>query len=300
MRISASPTVLAVFFLTLAGISPAPAQEMAVIGVGSMQSSVGGADTDAFQAMIETQLVKSNKFKIIERSRLAEILKEKGLGSVGLTTGSNNTLSGIEGVDYLVYGTITKLGQASSGTSVAGISVGGTTIEMSVDLRVIDAHTGEIVRAETVGEQVKSGGRMSGLGLGGFGRRAADPLADVQRLNAQSITAAIATAIYPIKVIAKQADGSIVVNYGDSILNVGDTLRIFKLGETFKDPDTGKVLGSEETEVGVLRVTEATAAFSKATLVSGAADVGNQARRLSSAEAGDAQKNQRNGGRLPN
>jgi hypothetical protein len=270
----------------------------AVIGVGQMESSIAGADPASFQTMIETQLVKTNKFKIIERSRLAEILKEKGLNAMGLTTGGN-PLSGIEGVDYLVYGSITKLGKSSSGTSVAGVSFGGGSVEMAVDLRVIDAHTGEIVRADTVGEQAKAGGTFSGAGLGGFGKKAADPLADVQRLTAQSITALITTTIYPIKVIAKQADGTYVVNYGDSILTEGDVLKIFKLGESFKDPDTGKVLGSEETEIGVLRVKEATGTFSKATLVSGEAEVGNQARRLSTNDAAKAPVDKRNGAKLP-
>ena len=271
---------------------------VAILGVGGIETSIRGADPVSFQTMLETQLVKTNKFKIIERSRLAEILKEKGLGSVGVTTGSNNSFSGVQGVDYLIYGSITKLGKAGSATNVGGMSFGGNSVEMAVDLRVIDAHNGEIIKADTVGEQIKAGGGFSS-GVFSTANKTADPLADVQRLTAKSIAAVITTTIYPIKVIAKQGDGTYVVNYGDSVLTNGDVLKIFRLGESFKDPDTGKVLGAEETEVGLLQVKEATGTFSKTVLVSGSAEVGNQARRLSSAEGAKAQNNQKSGATLP-
>ena len=127
----------------------------------------------------------------------------------------------------------------------------------------------------------------------------ADPLADVERLTAKAIAGLITTKIYPVRVIAKQADGTIVVNYGDSVLSKGDILRVFKMGESFKDPDTGKVLGSEETEIGRLVVTETTASFSKASLVSGTVEVGNTARRLPSTEDSDGQPGKKSGATIP-
>ena len=285
--------------LILASAAPASAQGgLAILGVGGIQTSIRGADPISFQTMLETQLVKTNKFKIIERSRLAEILKEKGLGSVGVTTGSNNTFSGVQGVDYLIYGSITKLGQAGSATNVGGMSFGGSNVEMAVDLRIIDAHNGEIIKADTVGELMKAGGGFSSS-VFSTANKTADPLADVQRLTAKAISAVITTTLYPIKVIARQADGTFVVNYGDSVLTTGDVLKIFKMGESFKDPDTGKVLGAEETEVGLLQVKEATGTFSKTVLISGAAEIGNQARRLSTAEAVKAQGSQKSGATLP-
>jgi hypothetical protein len=39
----------------------------------------------------------------------------------------------------------------------------------------------------------------------------------------------IVTTIHPIKVVAVQSDGTIVVNYGDSVLTVGDQLGVFGL-----------------------------------------------------------------------
>ncbi len=62
-----------------------------------------------FQTMLETQLTKVGRFKIIERNRIDEILGEQGLmNAVGdaATAGGVGDLN-VGGVDYLVYGAIT-------------------------------------------------------------------------------------------------------------------------------------------------------------------------------------------------
>jgi hypothetical protein len=236
----------------------------------------------------------------MERAQLDQILGEKALGQAGITN-NGETLSGVKGVDYLVYGTITKLGQQTSGVAVGGVSrfggtfgrVGGMMggfstaqnhVTMAVDLRVTDAHTGEIRYAGTVEEQIESGSatRVGGVAVGG---NSADPLSDVQRLTAKAIVALITTSIYPIRVITKEGDGTYVLNYGSSVLTAGDQLGVYQEGQSFKDPDTGKVLGAEETETGLLKVVDVEAQFSKAVLVSGTAVASDVVKRISSADA---------------
>jgi curli biogenesis system outer membrane secretion channel CsgG len=272
-----------------------------IIGVGQMVSTIQGADPESFQTMVETQLIETQKFRVIERARLDQILGEKALGQAGITN-SGQTISGVTGVDYLVYGTITKLGQDTSGVAVGGATgfgrafghlggvVGGgfatsqNHVIMAVDLRVADAHTGEIRYAGTVEEQIESGSatRVGGMAVGG---NSADPLADVQRLTAKAIVALITTSIYPIRVITKEGDGTYVLNYGSSVLTVGDQLGVYQLGQSFKDPDTGKILGAEETQTGLLKVVDVEAQFSKAALVSGTAAADEVVKRISTADA---------------
>ena len=57
--------------------------------------------------MLETQMVKVNRFKIMERNRLDEVLSEQGLQGEFSDAG---TTMNIGAVDYLVYGSITKFG----------------------------------------------------------------------------------------------------------------------------------------------------------------------------------------------
>jgi curli biogenesis system outer membrane secretion channel CsgG len=272
-----------------------------IVGVGDMTSSVPSLNTSAFQAMVQTQLAETQKFQVIEREQLQQILGEKALGQAGITgNGESVTNGGIKGVDYLVYGTITKLGQQQSGVALGGgalsrfgghfgrVMGGGfatsqNVVIMAVDLRITDAHNGEIRYVGTVQEQVSSGGatRVGGVAVGG---QAADPLSDVERLTAKAVVDQISTSIYPIKVITQEQDGSYVLNYGGSVLTAGDELAVYKTGESFKDPDTGRVLGAEETQVGLLKVIATEDQFSKAKLVSGSAAAGNVVKRLSSSD----------------
>lgn len=278
------------------------------IGVGQMNASVPGMNPynaqqlgNTFATMVETQLLETQKFHVIERAQLGQILGEKALGQSGVT-GNNESVTngGIQGVDYLVYGTITKLGQATQATHVGvpafgrfggfgggGFSSANSEVSMAVDLRITDAHTGEIKYAGTVEEQIKSGSvvRVAGVGTG---NQAADPLSDVERLTAKAIVAATTTSIYPIRIITQESDGSYVLNYGASVLTVGDELGVFRVGESFKDPDTGKILGADETRVGLLKVIDAESQFSKATLENGSAASGNIVKRLSSTQNASA------------
>ena len=84
----------------------------------------GGRDcnqnlTEGFRVMLETAIVKSNKMDVMERRQLGEVLAEQGLGQVGLTT-SGGQVGGLTGVDYLIYGSITRFGARKSGFSISG------------------------------------------------------------------------------------------------------------------------------------------------------------------------------------
>jgi curli biogenesis system outer membrane secretion channel CsgG len=269
--------------------SAANAQDKVIIGIGEVVSSIPGADPHTFQTMLETQLIKTNKFTVIERDRLAQILQEQGLSEMGLTSDGND-LGGIMGVDYLVYGSITKLGSAKSSTSFGALGAGGSTTEMAVDIRIVDTKTGEVILADTVENSIKAGGSMQVLGMSSSSSKG-DPLSDVQRLGARGIVGVIATTIYPAKIIAIQQDGTHILNYGDGLFQEGDFVKVFSVGEGFADPDTGEVLGAEEIEIGMLKVTEAAPKFTKASLISGEnITTGNVVKKLSDAEIAAAKK----------
>ena len=67
-----------------------------VIGIGDMQSSVGG-DVNTFRAMLETALANTNKFDLIERSRIGDLISEQALSAGGVTQG-NGQIGGISGL----------------------------------------------------------------------------------------------------------------------------------------------------------------------------------------------------------
>jgi len=236
-----------------------------VVGIGEITSSVGG-NPASFQTMLETAISQTNKFELMERSRMDDLLGEQALSAGGLTEG-NGQIGGLSGVDYLVYGSITKLGTKSDAVAFGGIAAGGQKAEMSVDIRVVDKSTGSIRISKTVQKQAKSGGgfAMEGLAVGG---EEADPLGEVQRLTANAVAALLAMEIFPIKVI-NVSKGQAYVNYGPPSIDKGMYLKVVELGEGFMDPDTGEMLGQDETYVGSIKITEVKSKFSIGVILDG-------------------------------
>jgi hypothetical protein len=254
--------------ITTMSASLVRAQDLPIIGIGTIKSTNDDyrslyRGAQSFQTMLETQMLKVNRFTLMERSRVDDILAEQGLSN---EFGDGNGSFNVNSVDYLVYGSITKLGTSKSGMATGKFSTASLVTEMSVDLRIVDASNGEIRAAETAEAMIKTAGATQ---TGNFAsvKSGADPIADVQRLVAKQAAALIATSIFPIKVI--KAGEEVYLNYGSSILDKGDTLIVFQPGESLIDEDTGLDLGSEETYVGELEVTESTGKFSKAKLLSG-------------------------------
>lgn len=254
-----------------------------VVGVGEITSTVPGRNPQNFQTILETELIKTNKFTVIERGRMAEVLQEQGLTLAGITESNVDRLGGLGGVDYLVYGAITKLGVNDGGVNALGLRFAKNKVEMAMDLRIVDIKSGRIVLAESIEREIEAG---KAFDIGGITNRSTsgDPLSDAQRIVGRDIAGLVATRILPIKVAAVQGD-TIILNYGDSVLNVGYQLAAFEVGEGFTDPDTGEVLGAEETLIGKVEVTEARSKFSKATIVEGSLpSVGDTLRIVATAE----------------
>ena len=270
--------------------------------------------TKGFRTMLETAIVKSRKMDVMERVRMDTILEEQLLGQVDLTT-SGGEIGNLIGIDYMIYGAITKFGVREEGFAVgngvtsllddrlAGIvgsvASSSATTEMAVDIKVTDVANGTIVLADTVegvaeqGKAIQAGGVRIAEGTG-------DPFADVQRVVAQRLAEAVVTSRIPIKVIQVQGDGTLILNYGNVFLSPGDTLALFDVGEQFVDPDTGEILGSEETQVGEVQVVAAETKFSKARVVEADRPVaaGAVLRRIQVIADAKPRERQRSGGRF--
>ncbi len=321
MRIPAFVTV-AVFLLSLSGLSLAASKPtVAVRGIqlSAQNISCEGWRRDCmrslgegFRAMLETAIIKTRKMDVMERQQWGSVVEERGLGQMGMTT-SGGTVKGLKGVDYNVYGTITKFGFKKSGFNIRGgsgvtsllpgrvgralSSVGSKEVEteMAVDIKITDVSTGNIVVAETVGASVKQG---SSFTVGGIRQDSAgaDPFADVQRMVAARIAEVLVTARIPVKVIAVQKDGTLILNYGNVFFGPGDRLVVYSVGEVFVDPDTGEKLGAEETQLGVVEVTRSQAKFSRAKIVGEPFEVkkGSTLKRVEGAKK-DGEERERSG-----
>ena len=283
---------IAVLFLGLLLPVTTFAQDLPVIGITEIHASINSrhwqdyknSKQTNFQNMLETQLFKTGRFKIIERNRIDEVLAEQGIQ--GSFSGAGTKLQ-VQAVDYIVYGSITKFGSKKKILSTKNFSQAQLITEFGVDLKVVDAHSGEVRKTENIETIMESG---TATGTKGFstGDTAADPLADIQRVAARKVAAAIAESIFPIEVITFR-DSTAYVNYGNALLSVGERLKVIQPGEALVDEKTGLNLGAVEEVIGVIEVTETLEKFSKARLVSGTPPQKGQIARIVGKGIGSAQ-----------
>ncbi len=246
-----------------------------VVAVGTFESSFNNYDTRNIQTAIETALSKTQKFSLMERGRLDQLLAEQGMGADGLVAGSGQ-IGGFDGVDYLIYGRVTQLGLEAKNLFIM------TACEaiLGIDIRVVDVTTGEIRLSETLqqDDQVNTADAESdpcrGIGISAFDNLTASTARDLAEKLTQSL--------FPVK-LAKVSSDEVYLNYGEGFLNMGELLKVVSLGEGFEDPDTGEIIGAEEELRAVIKVTKLRPKFSIAEIVlqNGKLSRGDVANRLS-------------------
>ncbi|MDG1489632.1 MAG: CsgG/HfaB family protein [Actinomycetota bacterium] len=255
--------------LTLIISSSWAASNKPVVAVGEITSAVQEFNTMSIQLAIENALAKTGKYTMMERTRLDTLLQERGLSAAGITEG-DGSLSGFSGVDYLVYGSVSNITVASKNLFI----MMNCDASVSMNIRVVDVSSGEIRFSEnvtiekTVGTSPTEEDPCSGISLSNLnviGEDASDGIANK-----------MTTAIFPIKVARARGD-EVYLNYGEGTLSKSDILSIKEMGEGFVDPDTGEVLGAEETTTAVIVVVDVRTKFSIGEIVaqSGAINAGD-------------------------
>lgn len=220
------------------------------------------ANPDNYEAMLETQLIKVGRFRVYERNKLEEVLREQGLQE---SLSGNNTQIKIDGVDYLVYGAITDMSSEAKEISTGGFASVRVSNRFGVDIKIVDALSGEIRRAESIVAVIETG---SGVATRNFSNIQADTngLVEAQRIVAKRSAALLAESIFPIRVVDIFND-EIYLNYGDSILSVGDRLKVIQEGREIIDQDTGLSLGSRQKVLGEIEIVSADSNLSIAKII---------------------------------
>lgn len=235
------------------------------------------ANPDNYEAMLETQLIKVGRFRVYERNKLEQVLREQGLQE---SLSGNNTQIKIDGVDYLVYGAITDMSSEAKELTTGGFATIKVTNRFGVDIKIVDALSGEIRRAESIVAVVETG---SGVATKGFSNVEVDGngIVEAQRIVAKRSAALLAESIFPIRVVDIY-DDEIYLNYGDSILSVGDRLKVIQEGREIIDQDTGLSLGSRQKTLGEIEIvsTDSNLSIAKITKEDGDFTIGSVAKMI--------------------
>jgi curli biogenesis system outer membrane secretion channel CsgG len=132
------------------------------IAVGDFQVKAAGAPMvigDGLREMLVTSLFNSNRFIVLERQAIQDVLLEQDLGASGRVARPTAAPVGrLEGAELYAYGVVSEFQMGQSGT---GISIGVPNIplafgggvqnaHMAIDLRLVDTATGRILFATRV------------------------------------------------------------------------------------------------------------------------------------------------------
>ncbi|MGA9423065.1 MAG: CsgG/HfaB family protein [Rhodanobacteraceae bacterium] len=126
--------------------------------------------------MLSNELSNTGDFRVVERAKLQNVLEEQNLAASGrVRSGTGARMGQVTGADFLVFGTVTSYEENTASTggglSFRGISIGGKKSEayLAVDVRVVNASTGEVDFSRTIEGRSSGGGVSLGLYRGGFG-----------------------------------------------------------------------------------------------------------------------------------
>lgn len=246
---------------------------------------------------LTTSLVATSRFIVLERQALAQVQQEQDLGASGRVNKETAADAGkLMGAQVLITGDITSFNfkRSSVGGKLTNVFKGvdagveRVTATVSIDLRIIDAVTGEIIAS------VKGDGDAAQQGITADLTRdekkydgsvqLTTPLGKASRQAIQNAVAGILANIPKMKWSARVIDfrgGVVYVNAGTGYgMQPGMALEIFDPQPVLVDPETGRNLGAPDKLIGEVVIEQVEAQYSTAKVVSGGEFKRNQVVRL--------------------
>ena len=302
IRIVATVTACALLSLTAAprGAYAAAGPAVAVLNfstVGLTGNWWGNFEPGvAISDLLTDQLVNGGKFNVVDRTHIDATMSEHKLTTEGETSPATAVQTGrLIGAKYLITGNVLqfdKTGQSGGAVGgliggAAGAAIGGVNqsrVTLKVQVRVIDATTGQIVQS-FADEETKTN---TSIGFGGFGGGAGGSYSNSNFVNStmghlvNDEAAKIAAQLDPSKFSSAPAApalaGRVLEISGTTVtLNIGSSKGV-AVGQYFdviqvhqiKDPDSGKMMTST-IPIGKIQVTSTSPDTSVGKLVSGKA-----------------------------
>jgi curli biogenesis system outer membrane secretion channel CsgG len=182
------------------------------VTIREFRSSVAEVTPRGATDMFMTALVKTRKFRVLERARMAEgIAAEKALNQQGMTTGQAGQ-SQYQAATYMFEATVSEATTDANKTSfsmgIAGAAAGKgwSSDTIAIDVRVTDVESGVVVdaidvRREIKGVETKVGGVTTALaniltrGRGGALAEALAPTDEYVNARKDSVDKALRDAI---------------------------------------------------------------------------------------------------------
>jgi curli biogenesis system outer membrane secretion channel CsgG len=234
--------------------------------------------------MLTTELFKTNRFILVERAAFADIVKEQELGQTGLVQQATASKTGQAlGAQILIMGAITEFKYeaegGSGGIKFSGLSLGlsAKNAHVAIDLRMIDANTGQVIEAHRAEGKASSSGlaigtEIKGVSFGGDTFKST-PLGQATRQVISNAIDFIIKKSEPLPwsgAVIKVEAGKVFINAGANCnVKNGDVMAVFSKGESLVDPTTGITLGATLKRTGEIEVESVEDQFSSGKIISG-------------------------------
>jgi curli biogenesis system outer membrane secretion channel CsgG len=239
--------------------------------------------------MIVNQLVDTNKYRVIERSRIDAILAEQNLGASGRVDASTAAEIGrILGVEMVIIGSITQFDLQKTGSNFGlfGVSVGNesTGAFVTINARIVNTTTGEILMAaEGKGESNQSDDQVRVFTIGGgtttsnegklltvATQEAVEKIVAQMDENEAKLSAVPKVLPKIDAIVADVAGDTIVLNKGTTDgYRTGLKLSIERVSKEIKDPETGTVIRRLTSPVGLIELYDVDQSSSLGKIISG-------------------------------
>ncbi|MEW6041699.1 MAG: CsgG/HfaB family protein, partial [Elusimicrobiota bacterium] len=208
--------------------------------------------------VLVTELVKSDKFIVVEREKMQKLIDEQKLGTTGIVDAATAAKIGrILGLNAVVIGAVSQFGVKTGGSDYLLTQSKRQTAECTVDVRVVDVETAQILLADS-GKGVASSKTGSVLGLGTSGGYDETLEGDALRAAIVQLVDNIISQVNTKPWSCRVADvdkNNVYLNAGQrSGLKEGAKLKVFHLGREITDPSTGLVIGNVEDEIATIEV----------------------------------------------
>lgn len=209
---------------------------------------------------------------------LATLVKQAGLEPIMLTeeemreqekmielqqtgavkTGKKSAAEGFESIDFRVSGSITAYSEVEEASDVLIAQSKTQVARVQVDYGLVDIATGKrLLQKSGMGEYRKKTG-----GVLGFGSKSTADVGLRDGALRDALTKAMSEMIkelnsrpFQSKILMVKGKKIIFRGGERSKLEVGAKLGVYRPGEELKDPDTGRVIGREENQIGEIMFT---------------------------------------------
>ncbi len=259
------------------------ASSWTVPGFGSFNYGGGQVPVNGIYSMITDVMHRSERFRLVERAEVGNVLAEQDLASSGRTTQQSGAATGqILGAEYLIQAVITSyepdfkgksggVGGIASGV-LGGVKAGKNQSMVGMNFRLVDAVSSEILFTKQI-DVVVSDSEFS-LGSGYFGSSAFGGFMSSYSKTpiGQAVMSGVNQGVLELikQIGAEPMEGSVIqvkgediyLNLGEDVVAAGDIFQALEPGEELIDPDTGLSLGGDATVVGQVQVSKVNEKFS--------------------------------------